>query len=248
MSELRQRQTVTSRSNHNSESPAQTRPSRQPENDHGISVLDIIRVLATLVLLSCGISYYMTNTESLLWGYRPWFTRWPVVKSYLSGPLTLTPAQLSLYNGTDESLPIYLAVNGSVFDVSANPAMYGAGGSYNFFAGRDATRAFVTGCFQEDLTPDLGGVEEMFLPVEDVQEGLSAAQVKVRREREMRLARTQIHKTVARWEGFFRNHKRYFQVGRVVDGESADPEWGRRGLCEGAQSQRPKRSEMDAAA
>lgn len=155
---------------------------------------------------------------------------------------------MSLYNGTDPSLPIYLAVNGSIFDVSANPAIYGPGGSYNFFAGRDATRAFVTGCFKDDLTPDLIGVEEMFLPVEDAEdEGLTSAQRKTRHEKELRLAREKIAKTVARWEGFFRNHKRYFQVGMVVDDGTVDPKKGRRVLCESAQAQRPKRSEMDEA-
>lgn len=85
MSELRQRPTATtSPSNRSSQSPARTQPSRNtPNNDHGISVLDIVRVLATLVLVSCGLSYYITNYDSLLWGYRPWFTRWPVMKSYL---------------------------------------------------------------------------------------------------------------------------------------------------------------------
>lgn len=164
-----------------------------------------------------------------------------------AGPVSLTPSELTLYNGSDESLPIYLAVNGSIFDVSANPAIYGPGGSYNFFAGRDATRAFVTGCFKEDLTPDLSGVEEMFLPVEDVpQENVSPTEKKMRREREVRLARESIEKTVARWEGFFRNHKRYFQAGRVIgEDRTKDPEFGKRVLCEGAQRQRPKRSEME---
>lgn len=162
-----------------------------------------------------------------------------------SGSANLTPAQLSLYNGTDPSLPIYLAVNGTVFDVSANRAIYGPGGSYNFFAGRDATRAFVTGCFQEDRTPDLVGVEEMFLPVEDVpDEGLTAAERKVRREREVRVARAKVEKVVKRWEGFFRGHKKYFEVGRVLDDGVVDPEKGRRVLCDAAQGQRRKRSEM----
>lgn len=160
------------------------------------------------------------------------------------GSLHLTPAQLSLYNGTDPSLPIYLAVNGSIFDVSANRPIYGPGGSYNFFAGRDATRAFVTGCFKEDLTPDLDGVEEMFLPVEDVDERITSAERQLRRERELRLAREQIVKTVSRWQGFFRNHKKYFQVGAVENDGVVDPDKGKRVLCEGAQNQRPKRSEM----
>jgi predicted heme/steroid binding protein len=161
------------------------------------------------------------------------------------GSVHLTPSQLTLYNGTDPSLPIYLAVNGSIFDVSANRPIYGPGGSYNFFAGRDATRAFVTGCFKEDLTPDLGGVEEMFLPIEDVEdERITSAERKIRREREMRLAKEQIKKTVLRWQEFFRNHKKYFQVGVLEDDGVVDPDKGKRVLCEGAQKQRQKRSEM----
>lgn len=123
--------------------------------------------------------------------------------------------------------------------------MYGPGGGYGFFSGRDASRAFVTGCFEEDLTSDLVGVEEMFIPVEDVpDEDITNAQKKIRRERERRLARQQVEKTIARWEGFFRNHRKYFQVGRVVgDDGVGDESWGKRALCEAAQSQRPKRSE-----
>ena len=53
------------------------------ENNTGISLLYIIRVLVTIVLASCGLSYYMTSSESVLWGYRPWFTRWPVLMRYI---------------------------------------------------------------------------------------------------------------------------------------------------------------------
>lgn len=164
------------------------------------------------------------------------------------GPLTLTPPELALYNGTDPSLPVYLAVNASIFDVSANPMIYGPGGSYHFFAGKDATRAFVTGCFKEDLTPDLVGVEEMFLPVDgDDEEGkkLSSAQLKIRREKEVRVAREQVDRVVRNWEGFFRNHKRYFQVGRVggVQNDERDAGNRKRELCEAARLNRPRRGE-----
>ena len=58
----------------------------QEESSAGISLLDIIRILVTLVIASCGLSYYMTSAESLLWGYRPWFTRWPVLMRYIVCP------------------------------------------------------------------------------------------------------------------------------------------------------------------
>lgn len=48
-----------------------------------------------------------------------------------------TAAELARYTGQDGG-PIYIAINGRVFDVSSNRDMYGAGG-YNCFAGRDAT-------------------------------------------------------------------------------------------------------------
>lgn len=86
MSGLRQRQpTSASEGKRDADTTLQRESHRRTEDqdDHHISLLDIIRVIASLILLSCGLSYYMTNTESYLWGYRPWFTRWPVVKTYL---------------------------------------------------------------------------------------------------------------------------------------------------------------------
>ncbi|KAJ8770390.1 hypothetical protein K2173_015004 [Erythroxylum novogranatense] len=66
---------------------------------------------------------------------------------------------LALYNGTDESLPILLGILGSVFDVTKGKSHYGVGGSYNHFAGRDASRAFVSGNFTGDgLTDSLHGL------------------------------------------------------------------------------------------
>lgn len=120
--------------------------------------------------------------------------------------------------------------------------MYGPGGSYNFFTGRDATRAFVTGCFQEDLTHDLAGVEEMFIPVDEEEDlrALSSRERKIQRERDVRMAKGVVEKTVRHWEGFFRNHNKYFEVGRVV---GLDVPMVKRELCEDAVRQRPRRGE-----
>ncbi|KAJ5856830.1 hypothetical protein N7455_007724 [Penicillium solitum] len=246
MSELRQRPTATSKSSNGPDKEPNSKPhsgNDETDQDRDISVLDIIRVIVTLLIACGGLSYYMTSSESVLFGYRPWYTRWPVVKQWVQGPVTLTPSQLSLYNGTDTNLPLYVAVNGTVFDVSANRMIYGPGGSYNFFAGRDATRAFVTGCFKEDLTNDMRGVEIMFLPVEDIEEAVTSAEKKIRREKELRAARARVEATVKRWSGFFANHVKYFEAGRVVveDGGVEGEPWP---LCESAQKQRPKRSAM----
>ncbi|KAK7724922.1 hypothetical protein SLS57_004193 [Botryosphaeria dothidea] len=92
---------------------------------------------------------------------------------------TFTPAQLRTYDGTDPTKPIYLAINRTIHDVSAGRAFYGPpAGPYAHFAGRDASRAWVTECFGDALpasTPDdqraahlthsLRGLEAMFAPL-----------------------------------------------------------------------------------
>ncbi|KAJ4288456.1 hypothetical protein N0V90_011691 [Kalmusia sp. IMI 367209] len=132
----------------------------------GFSILDALRVAGGILLFSSALSYLTTSGTSLTWGYNPWWTRAQEWKNIFNGPVSLTDEELKAYDGTDPAKPIYLALNGTIYDVSISPATYGPGGSYHFFAGRDAARAFLTGCFQEDATPDLRGVETMYLPLE----------------------------------------------------------------------------------
>ncbi|KXS20548.1 cytochrome b5 [Gonapodya prolifera JEL478] len=78
-------------------------------------------------------------------------------------PRAFTEAELAQFDGSDPEKPVYLAFLGKVYDVSANKEAYGTGQGYNMFAGRDAARAFVTGCFNEEdghLTHDLRGLTE----------------------------------------------------------------------------------------
>jgi predicted heme/steroid binding protein len=42
-----------------------------------------------------------------------------------------TPEELARYDGSSLERPVYVAVDGEVFDVSANRRIYGKGGSYN---------------------------------------------------------------------------------------------------------------------
>jgi hypothetical protein len=116
---------------------------------------------------------------------------------------------LAQYDGSDPNMPIYLAIeyvpcvgatlslSGDVYDVSANRRIYGPGGGYGFFAGKDAARAFVTGCFKEDLTHDIRGLDP----------------------KQMEVIALLLHltddKDLIHWKEFFAKHEKYFWVGKV---------------------------------
>ena len=209
-----------------------------------ISLLDICRILLTLFVASTALSYYLTSGESFIWGLNPWFAKPGALLAYVQGPILLSPTALALYNGTDSALPIYLSINRTIFDVSASPHTYGLGGSYHAFAGHDATRAFVTGCFAEDNTLDLRGAEEVYMYVEDPdneeEQKLSSGEKKTRAERERREAKKKVQKEVEKWVNFYRNNKKYTEVGELVDVpatfEGEPPQ-----LCAHAQKGRPRR-------
>ncbi|KAI5296159.1 hypothetical protein KEM52_005409 [Ascosphaera acerosa] len=231
----------------------------QSGDDHGddypgLGVLDILRFVVLAVLTSCGLSYVVTQ-QSFTWGYK---LNLPRVANYFRSPVQLTHTELARYDGSDPRLPIYLAVNGTIFDVTAGKRMYGKGASYSLLAGAEANRAFVTGCFEEDRTPNLRGVEAMFIPIEDCEEDpdrdgceaekeLTNAQKKVRREKEMREAKKHVARAIAGWYKFYDRSDKYFKVGTVVpDASAAEGGQDRTQptLCAKAASQRPRRSQM----
>ncbi len=53
--------------------------------------------------------------------------------------LSFTKETLAKYNGVDPSLPIYIAFEGTVYDVTAGKTFYEPGGAYDFLAGTDGT-------------------------------------------------------------------------------------------------------------
>ncbi|MCJ1310337.1 hypothetical protein MMC25_004001 [Agyrium rufum] len=294
LSELRSRPTTTSAKANPDIKSAETDPRATFADGDFVSkrigVLDVLRIIGGLFLLSSALSYFVTN-DSILWGYRPAFTvpaqitAWMVsffpclqfahfIRLFVSpndyrllmlqafsqkGPVLLTDSELLLYNGTRPSLPIYLALNGTIYDVSTSPQTYGPGGSYHFFAGRDASRAFVTGCFQTDLTPDMRGVEEMYVPLDlDTEpsyidgEGHELgkeerrkmrAEWKSKKAQAWKKGRERAMKTIAGWQSRFetgKNQKGYFEVGRVVREEGWLEKMEKRELCPKAKEARPK--------
>ncbi|KAK9381086.1 cytochrome b5-like heme/steroid binding domain-containing protein [Kockiozyma suomiensis] len=179
--------------------------------DHvSASAVEILRLIFTVILLNFILSYFITG--SFFWNYdsllmRPRYLKFLWYRAlYSSGILTylqsflpfssplrnfaypriFTDSELALYNGRTLDLPIYIAINSSVYDVSSSYLTYGSGGPYNIFAGRDATRAFVTGCFTSDLTHDLRGIDE-------------------------EKAKTD----VTNWQAFFEQSNKYWYVGHV---------------------------------
>lgn len=237
--EIRQRAVKSTQKNESLESD---NPAAIEDGGRVLSIMDIIRVIVTLIGLSSAASYYVSSGESLTWGYSPWFFQPAALARYVQGPLTLTPAELANFDGTDPKKPIFLAINGTIFDVSAGRNTYGPGGSYAVFAGRDATRAFVTGCFLEDRTSDLRGAEEIYIPVEDPEEEISSGEKKKRAERERREAKKKVLQEVKKWVDFYGKSKKYFEVGKLVGVE--EPTGDPPSLCEPAQKGRPKRKNM----
>ncbi|KAK4572583.1 hypothetical protein RGQ29_030843 [Quercus rubra] len=70
-------------------------------------------------------------------------------------------SQLTQYNGTDASKPLYVAVKGRIFDVTNGKSFYGPGGPYAMFAGKDASRALAKmSKNDEDVTPSLDGLSD----------------------------------------------------------------------------------------
>ncbi|KAF1923210.1 uncharacterized protein M421DRAFT_426021 [Didymella exigua CBS 183.55] len=224
----------------------------------GLSVLDVLRVLGGLALLSAGLSYLSTSGESMTWGYNAKWTRMREWKNVLRGQVQLTDIELTSYDGSDPTKPIYLALNGTIYDVSASPQTYGPGGSYHFFAGRDAARAFLTGCFVEDAIPDLRGVERMFIPVDPEEKAdaapdavekararrqLTPAELKNRRAQETRLARQKMVQGLESWHALFRGDKGkpYFKAGVVSRPQGWEKYLPERPLCEQAEKSRPVR-------
>lgn len=87
--------------------------------------------------------------------------------------LALTPEELTEYDGrllpdSADRAPLLLSVRGRIYDVSAGASFYGPGKTYHKLTGKDATRAFCTGCLEpECLIPSTAGLSEAQLKEAD---------------------------------------------------------------------------------
>ncbi|KAI4859799.1 cytochrome b5 [Hypoxylon rubiginosum] len=229
------------------------KPTRKPStkklvdnDDEGYSPwVDILRVLSFLVFASCGLSYLVSGGESFTWSLRapPKYMQMDWWKAQFQGPVYLTPTELAQYDGADEAKPVYLAINGTIYDVSSNRRTYGPGGSYRFLAGADAARSYVTGCFAEDRTPDLRGVEAMYLPLDDpsVDSRFPAAELAAMKAQELKEANEKVQEALLHWVRFFENSPKYPKVGYVKKDKNWLDKEPRKKLCEAAAKGRKPR-------
>ncbi|KAN0064651.1 hypothetical protein ACQY0O_002281 [Thecaphora frezii] len=151
-------------------------------------------VLSTIRSVLLGLAILVATGQFIagdpLWGYRG---KWVQRRTYFpQRERIFSLPELAFYNGRDPNKPVYIAILGDVYDVTAGRHIYGPGGSYEFFSGRDASRAYVTGCFKEHLTYDVRGFSD----------------------RQM--------KDLLNWKAFYDNSNKYHKVGRVVLPELGD--------------------------
>ncbi|CAI5529046.1 unnamed protein product [Closterium sp. Naga37s-1] len=130
----------------------------------------LVLVLVVLVAAAAGAGYYLWReySEFVVIDDEEFETEPPVEKvAARSNPRKAqwqadklwSAEELAKYNGSTKGLPLLLGILGDVFDVTKGRKHYGKGQGYNHFAGRDATRAFVSGNFSGvGLTDDLTGL------------------------------------------------------------------------------------------
>ncbi|KAH8118492.1 cytochrome b5 [Phellopilus nigrolimitatus] len=174
--------------------PEESDPTVQEE----VGLLGLLKFIVYCLLFLALVGKFFTG--SFLFDYE---SQLPALKKlWPTNQRLFSEAGLSNFDGGDPKKPIYLAIDGDVYDVSEGRRTYGPGGSYHFMAGRDAARAFATGCFATHRTHDV--------------RGLSEREAKVR------------SRSLEHWKNFFTNHKKYIKVGRVmhhpIDPSSPIPE------------------------
>lgn len=114
----------------------------------------LIGVIAALVLVI---------VRMLVFGGSAAVAKAPVKPKRKPALVFLTADELAAFDGTDKQAPVYVALRGTIYDVSSRRDMYGVKGQgYNVLAGRDAARALAKHALDpatcnnaniDDLTP-----------------------------------------------------------------------------------------------
>ncbi|SCU97812.1 LAFA_0G13432g1_1 [Lachancea sp. 'fantastica'] len=130
---------------------------------------DVLRIIGGILLL--GLLTGRLITGSVTWNLwrgsiSPANLTEPSV--YWTGqdlPRAFSMDQLQEFNGSRADLPLLLAIQGQVFDVSRKSGMYGPRGPYNRLVGTDCSKAFSYGMwsmqgFRKPCSDDLSGLSD----------------------------------------------------------------------------------------
>ena len=91
-------------------------------------------LVSSLVILTIFASWMVVNYQKNL--------NLASKNQYLAGKLDLPimkEVDLKKYNGSDNNLPIYIGLNGLVYDVSSGRDFYKTDGPYHYLAGKDSS-------------------------------------------------------------------------------------------------------------
>jgi predicted heme/steroid binding protein len=153
---------------------------KDPTAEEEVGLLGLLKFLLYLTIFAALAGKFFTG--SYTWDYK---MRLKSLEQFLPTDQTLySEGALAQFDGAQKA-PIYIAIDGDVYDVTSNKKAYGPGGSYHLMAGVDAARAYGTGCFKDHRTHDLRGLTESEL------------------------------RGVEHWKKFFAEHPTYKKVGRV---------------------------------
>jgi predicted heme/steroid binding protein len=101
-------------------------------NKKTVRIVVIAMVLTLLPLLAFLIGYWQRSSRDLQ-------ASQVLAETTYAGLPTFKEADLAKYNGSDPNLPIYIGLNGLVYDVTAGRDYYKDGGSYHYLAGKDSS-------------------------------------------------------------------------------------------------------------
>ncbi|KAJ3892576.1 cytochrome b5-like heme/steroid binding domain-containing protein [Lentinula edodes] len=114
-----------------------------------------LRLILYLIVFIALAGKFLTG--SYVWEYEG---KWIRLRTYFPPPQRLfTESELAKYDGMDPDKPVYLGIDGDVYDVTKGKA-YQPGGPYHVLTGVDAARAFGTGCFKTHRTHDLRALSD----------------------------------------------------------------------------------------
>ncbi|XP_050018681.1 LOW QUALITY PROTEIN: neuferricin [Alexandromys fortis] len=111
------------------------------------------------MLRLCGFGVVLSLVAAAAAVMAVWLMDWWGPEGSPSGLRLFVPEELARYRGGPGDPGLYLALLGRVYDVSSGRRHYEPGAHYSGFAGRDASRAFVTGDYSEaGLVDDVTGL------------------------------------------------------------------------------------------